>query len=714
MHLTANQGTKIHTLLPGLTTLWQHSMGHPDVCIAVLDGPVDMSHACFEGANLKQVATLVGAQAGQDEATRHGTHIVSLIFGQPDSPVPGIAPACRGLILPIFASDKAGRILPCSQLDLARAITQAVELGAHVINVSGGELQASGEPEPFLAEAVRLCADRGVLLVAAVGNDGCQCLHVPAAAPSALAVGGLDKEGQPLAASNWGLAYQSQGILAPGTDIQGALPGGGVVARSGTSFATALVSGVAALLLSVQHQQGQPLSPPAVHKALLESALACDPHEALDCRRYLVGTLNIQGAYALIQEGGIIPMADDSHISQPIDEAETVLVAAAGLEAEADVPDSVAVESAATPEGTVSPEAETAATVPLLADVEPTQEPAMMTVAPQPVATMPASVVEAVTDEVTAASLATAVEAPVEASVEPVVAVVPTASPPAPQAMVAPAAQVLPAGCGGEPPALVYALGKLGYDFINEARRDSFIQAGLTNPHDHSQFLSYLEVHPYVAESVTWTLTLEGTPIYALSPGGAYASTVYYRLREFLQAQLTEGVERISVPGYTGGKARLFSGQEVPLIRPDLRGMFNWSTRDLATAVLGQPGGDETEQAQYQQQWLSISNFLDRIYYELRNLGLTSAERAMNFAATNAFQAGQIFQTALSEQMMLDKISVEKSPICRPGSDCLDVTLAFFNPNSRSEQARKVYRFCVDVSDVIPVTIGAIRAWHVY
>ncbi|MCP4549327.1 MAG: peptidase S8, partial [bacterium] len=62
----------------------------------------------------------------------------------------------------------------------------------------------------------------------------------------------------------------------------------------------------------------------------------------------------------------------------------------------------------------------------------------------------------------------------------------------------------------------------------------------------------------------------------------------------------------------------------------------------------------------------------------------------------------------------LDQIDVERSPICRPESDCWDVKLTFFNPTKRIEQARVVYRFTIDVSDVVPVTVGPVRHWHVY
>lgn len=286
--------------IPGLPELWAKTLGNPRIRIALLDGPVDQTHPSLAAANLTLLGTLISGSANQGPASQHGTHIASVIFGQHGSPVRGIAPGCRGLIVPVFSDGPHSSITPCSQIDLARAITQSVEHGANVINISGGELSPSDEPHPLLANAVRLCAENGVLIVAAVGNDGCECLQVPAAVPSALAVGAMDAQGLPLDFSNWGEAYQTQGILAPGENILGAAPGGDVTVKSGTSYATPIVSAIAALLLCIQQQSGHQPNPHAVRSAILRSALPCYPHEALDCRRYLVGGLNTAGAHALL------------------------------------------------------------------------------------------------------------------------------------------------------------------------------------------------------------------------------------------------------------------------------------------------------------------------------------------------------------------------------------------------------------------------------
>ncbi|MBD0670827.1 S8 family serine peptidase, partial [Streptomyces sp. CBMA156] len=279
-------------------------LGDPAVCIAVLDGPVDLSHPCFDGADLTRLDTLVAEPAGPGPMSLHGTHVAGLLFGRPGSPVTGIAPRCRGLILPVFTDAGEGRV---PQLDLARAVERAVQEGAHIINISGGELGRDIQPDPLLERALRLCDKSGVLVVAAVGNDGCDCAQVPAAVPTVLAVGAAGPDGEPLDISNWGSAYATHGVLAPGSDVEGAAPGGGSAALTGSSFATPLVSGVAALLVGAQVRAGRPPDPRAAGQALLRGARSapCAPADAPECRRRLVGHLDAARAYELITRGDL-------------------------------------------------------------------------------------------------------------------------------------------------------------------------------------------------------------------------------------------------------------------------------------------------------------------------------------------------------------------------------------------------------------------------
>jgi cyanobactin maturation PatA/PatG family protease len=276
---------------------------------------------------------------------------------------------------------------------------------------------------------------------------------------------------------------------------------------------------------------------------------------------------------------------------------------------------------------------------------------------------------------------------------------------------------------GSAPVQLVYALGSLGFDFGAEARRDSIVQhmpapAKDTppNPYDPGQLLAYLEKNPWDAGAIIWTLTLDSTPIYAIRPEGPFAAEAYKRLGEVLREKLAEGVERISVPGVIAGKVMLMNGQVVPVIQPDVRGMYSWTTGALVRAVAGTPPPESAppkDKAAHRQKANAVGNFLERVYYEIRNLGVTPQDRALNFTATNAFNAQKVFESAMREEMDLDTIEVERSPICRLDSDCWDVKLLFFFPQRQVQTVRKAHRFTVDVSDIVPVMVGSVRAWFV-
>ena len=70
-------------------------------------------------------------------------------------------------------------------------------------------------------------------------------------------------------------------------------------------------------------------------------------------------------------------------------------------------------------------------------------------------------------------------------------------------------------------------------------------------------------------------------------PNGPYAARGYELLRQFLGEQLDEGVERVSIPGFVAGSAKLLSGQTVPIIFPTVRGIYSWSTPALTRGVQG-------------------------------------------------------------------------------------------------------------------------------
>ena len=100
-------------------------------------------------------------------------------------------------------------------------------------------------------------------------------------------------------------------------------------ALTGSSFATPIVTGLAALLLTIQQRNGERMNPQAVRKAILDSALPCYPREALECAPYLAGTLNVPGAYDLTTRGGTTTVPDLAAGPIPSQAAEAVRQAVA-------------------------------------------------------------------------------------------------------------------------------------------------------------------------------------------------------------------------------------------------------------------------------------------------------------------------------------------------------------------------------------------------
>lgn len=627
--MPANGGTGSNLdLLKGLRELYEVTGGGSSkVTVAVIDGAVDFTHEVFVGADLRTAlgANTMSAEAGNKMA-EHGTHVASILFGQPGTEVEGICPGVRGVIIPVY--DAASGSAP--QLEVARAIELAIEEGADIINFSGGQYSDTGVADQWLSDAVVRCAEAGVLLIAAAGNDGCECLHVPAAAGTALAVGAIDSSGEPMDFSNWGHGYSCNGITAPGADILGAVPGGGVARLSGTSFATPMVAGVAALLLSQGRESVSGAAPSSliIREIMVRSAAPCGRTNANICRRLLSGTIDVEGAVAKMSEAmivgptGVSP-AGGCGCGGPTDSSN----AAPAVSASSSMLSGVSPSMADAPEGQN----------------------------------------------------------------------------------------------------MVYTLGNLSYDFGTEARRDSFKQLMPPveingeivppNPYDARQLVSYLSDSLSEARALTWTLNIELTPVYALEPTGAFGADLYARLLDMLageiQAEDDESyIQRVSIPGkLTGNTVRLFSGQVVPVLQlENPRGMYGWKQNALIAQAAEAVSGRSTATADLNTIQTNLRGFLDRIYYDLRNLGVLSSDRALNFAATNAFQAAMVFSEALGGGMQLESIETEMSPFARADSDAWDVKMKFFDPEN-TRRARRVYRFTVDVSELMPVTLGDVRSW---
>lgn len=174
----------------------------------------------------------------------HGTHVSGIIAAEMNGiGVVGVAPKAKIVPLKCFNTSTTYMNI------LISAIYDAVDVyDCKIINMSWG--MPSGDE--FLKEAIEYAYDKGVILVAAVGNDKSSKLYYPAAYECVIGVGSIDKT---KVKSSFSQYNESVFVVAPGSDILSTYNDGGYKTMRGTSQATPMVSGLAAILLSADFEK---------------------------------------------------------------------------------------------------------------------------------------------------------------------------------------------------------------------------------------------------------------------------------------------------------------------------------------------------------------------------------------------------------------------------------------------------------------------------
>jgi len=227
------------------------------VKIAVIDSGIDTKHPDLKGSVLRDFDATRGE--GKPDDT-HGTAIASIMRGR--GTLHGIAPEARLLAaraffrMPGFDGELSSTII------VMRALDWSVANGANVVNMS-----FAGPHDEGLAKSVEGAAKKGVIMIAAAGNDGPKAKPAfPAAYPDVIAVTATDVDDRLYEKANRG-SYLT--VAAPGVDVYVASPNKGHRFTTGTSMAAAHVTGLVALMLELNPD----LQPVAVRTALIKSAL---------------------------------------------------------------------------------------------------------------------------------------------------------------------------------------------------------------------------------------------------------------------------------------------------------------------------------------------------------------------------------------------------------------------------------------------------------
>ena len=238
---------------------WAQSKGD-NVIIAIVDTGIDSGHPEFAG-KLVNGYDFVNDDSDPDDEDGHGTHVAGIAAAMTNNNEGVAGMGWNALIMPLKVFDNSGF---ASDSDVAAAIRYAADNGAKIINLSLGGPNDS----QTIRDAIQYASSKGVLVIAASGNEykNNNPTIYPAAIPEVLAVAAVDDQQQHASYSSAG-AYVD--VAAPGGDptdqfdstvthwiwstyprTMAGIPKLGYNAEAGTSQATPLVSGLAALIWS--------------------------------------------------------------------------------------------------------------------------------------------------------------------------------------------------------------------------------------------------------------------------------------------------------------------------------------------------------------------------------------------------------------------------------------------------------------------------------
>lgn len=240
---------------------WQISQGSRDIVVAIIDTGIDANHPDLKNNLWKNPKAgkagfkgdihgwnFVENNSDLTDNHGHGTHIAGIIGAEGGNGIgiSGVAPRVSLMILKYY--DPKARYNN-NLTNTIRAIHYAIDNGANIINYSGGGLEYSQEEHDAIVDAQK----KGILFIAASGNEYSNSdlkHYYPAdyGLDNIISVTAISPEVQVLPSSNFGM--KTVNIAAPGKNIFSTLPGNKYGTMTGTSQATAFVSGVAALILS--------------------------------------------------------------------------------------------------------------------------------------------------------------------------------------------------------------------------------------------------------------------------------------------------------------------------------------------------------------------------------------------------------------------------------------------------------------------------------
>jgi subtilisin family serine protease len=236
-----------------------------NIRVAVIDSGIDVAHPELAG----KIEASFDALGTDEKPNAHGTAVAGVIVGR--ARLIGVAPGARLLAVRAFSVSPDGDGTRATTFSILKALDWTIAQRVHIINMS-----FAGPPDPAAARLLASAAERGIVLIAAAGNNGPRSPPMfPASEPDVIAVSATDANDRLFNRSSPGAHIA---VAAPGVDIVVAVPNAGYDLMTGTSFAAPFVSGIAALMLA----RNPALKPADIRNVLMATAqdLGSPGHDA--------------------------------------------------------------------------------------------------------------------------------------------------------------------------------------------------------------------------------------------------------------------------------------------------------------------------------------------------------------------------------------------------------------------------------------------------
>ena len=277
---------------------WPISNG-AGITVAVIDSGVDSTQPQMSDIHYADPRNVVTDTADAEDCVGHGTGATGIIAAPPrsDTSFVGVAPGVT--VIPIRQTDENGN---GSSTGIAAGIDWAIDRGADVINVS----IATSTPSTPIEQAIKKARAKGVVIVAAAGNDGLNTGVKAKAYPAAyattydnvIAVAAVDESDL---VTNFSESGGYTTLSAPGVDVIMPALRSGYRSDKGTSFAAPFVTGTIALMLGADES----LTPGDVRARLI--ATADPPPKTVPDTQYGYGIVNPYRAVTAITVPGASP-----------------------------------------------------------------------------------------------------------------------------------------------------------------------------------------------------------------------------------------------------------------------------------------------------------------------------------------------------------------------------------------------------------------------